>query len=48
MCYGDYYPVTNAGRLIASIFVILGIGLLARVHDRLGCGKFNHRSAVVR
>ncbi|WP_051638822.1 potassium channel family protein [Butyrivibrio sp. NC2002] len=26
--YGDYYPVTNAGRLIASIFVILGIGLL--------------------
>ncbi len=26
--YGDFYPVTPAGRLIASIFVILGIGLL--------------------
>ncbi|WP_081846540.1 ion channel [Butyrivibrio sp. AE3004] len=26
--YGDFYPVTHAGRFIASIFVILGIGLL--------------------
>ncbi|SDB42797.1 potassium channel family protein [Butyrivibrio sp. INlla16] len=26
--YGDFYPVTPAGRLIASVFVILGIGLL--------------------
>ncbi|WP_044914844.1 potassium channel family protein [Butyrivibrio sp. WCE2006] len=26
--YGDYYPVTHAGRVIASVFVILGIGLL--------------------
>ena len=26
--YGDFYPVTPLGRLIASIFVILGIGLL--------------------
>ncbi|WP_026659189.1 potassium channel family protein [Butyrivibrio sp. AC2005] len=26
--YGDFYPVTHAGRFIASVFVILGIGLL--------------------
>ena len=26
--YGDFYPVTPAGRVIASVFVILGIGLL--------------------
>jgi voltage-gated potassium channel Kch len=26
--YGDFYPVTAAGRMIATIFVILGIGLL--------------------
>ncbi len=26
--YGDFYPVTPAGRVIASVFLILGIGLL--------------------
>ncbi len=26
--YGDFYPVTTAGRMIASVFLILGIGLL--------------------
>ena len=26
--YGDFYPVTHTGRLIASVFVILGLGLL--------------------
>ena len=26
--YGDFYPVTPAGRAVASVFLILGIGLL--------------------
>ncbi len=26
--YGDFYPVTPLGRLIASVFVILGLGIL--------------------
>ncbi|MBQ7588541.1 MAG: ion transporter [Lachnospiraceae bacterium] len=26
--YGDFYPVTPAGRVIASVFLVLGIGLL--------------------
>ena len=26
--YGDFYPVTPAGRTVASVFLILGIGLL--------------------
>lgn len=26
--YGDLYPVTPAGRLVASVFLVLGIGLL--------------------
>lgn len=26
--YGDFYPVTPAGRAVASIFLVLGIGLL--------------------
>lgn len=26
--YGDFYPITPAGRIVASIFLVLGIGLL--------------------
>ena len=25
---GDFYPVTPSGRVIASVFLVLGIGLL--------------------
>ena len=36
--YGDYYPVTNAGKLIAAVIAILGIGMFALPAGILGAG----------
>jgi voltage-gated potassium channel len=36
--YGDVYPITSAGKIIASIVSILGIGLFALPTGILGAG----------
>lgn len=44
--YGDVYPVTQAGKLIASVIAILGIGMFALPTGILGAGfieEVDHR-----
>jgi voltage-gated potassium channel len=36
--YGDVYPITNIGKLIASVIAILGIGMFALPTGILGAG----------
>ena len=36
--YGDVYPVTMAGKIVASIIAILGIGMFALPTGILGAG----------
>jgi voltage-gated potassium channel len=36
--YGDYYPVTGIGKLIAAVIAILGIGMFALPAGILGAG----------
>ena len=36
--YGDVYPVTHIGKLIASVIAILGIGMFALPTGILGAG----------
>ena len=36
--YGDVYPITNVGKLIASVIAILGIGMFALPTGILGAG----------
>ncbi len=41
--YGDTYPVTNAGRLIASVLMVTGIGLFGTLSGVAAGFFFGHR-----
>ncbi len=44
--YGDTYPVTPAGRLIASVIMVVGIGLIGTVSATVAAWFVSHRQQM--
>ncbi len=45
--YGDFTPTTDAGKLLAVVYIITSVGLVVSLLSRIASGRIERRAAAI-